>query len=386
MPFDLQIPSVSLVDLLDIGIFAVAVYVLLAIGIERGSRRGLAVIAMFAAIYVLAMRWQMPLSLTVFRVGFSAIIVSMAIVYQDDVRAAAERIGRWMLGSHSLVVSDAAKIADTLVNAVFHLAEKKTGALIVVQGRDALDRLLDGGIDLDATVSAPLFYSLFDPSSAGHDGAVVMHDGRVAKFATHLPLAKSGRAQELGTRHHAAIGLSDCCDALVIVVSEERGCVSVAQGGELVKMESPGALSSRLQTFNVYRRQNERAVTLNELFHERVLLKLTALLIAMGCWWMISSGANEVYRTFVVPVEYRNVADDVKLSQTLTQEVKVTLAGSENAFRFLAPSLIVVSLDLEGVAKGKRRFNVTPNTVRHPNNLRVTAIEPRSVRVQVEQP
>ncbi|MCM2370871.1 diadenylate cyclase [Aporhodopirellula aestuarii] len=384
MPFDLQIPSVSFVDLLDIGIFAMAVYVLLAIGIQRGSRRGLAVIGIFVAIYVLAMRWQMPLSLTVFRVGFSAMIVSIAIVYQDDVRAAAERIGRWMLGGRSLVVSNASKIADTLVHAAFHMAEKRTGALIVIQGRDALDRLLDGGIDLDAVASAPLFYSLFDPNSAGHDGAVVMRNGRVAKFATHLPLAKCGRADDFGTRHHAALGLADCCDAFVIVVSEERGCVSVAHGGRLDKMEGPGALATRLQSFNAYRRLNERKVTLSELFRKRVVIKLAALLIATGCWWMISSGANEVYRTFVVPVEYRNVAEHVKLSQTLTQEVKVTLAGSETAFRFLAPSSIVVSLDLEDVAAGKRQFNVTPDTVRHPNNLRVTAIEPRSVRVKVE--
>lgn len=165
-----NIPNLTAIDLLDINIFAVAVYALLAFGIRRGSRRGCVVIALLAAICAMTNHWQMALSLTVSRIGFSATIVSLAIIYQDDVRAAAERIGRWLFGNHNKRRSTESGVDDILVRAPFRMAEQNKGALIVIKGRDALERLVDGGIQLDAFVSEPLLYSLFDPTSPGHDG------------------------------------------------------------------------------------------------------------------------------------------------------------------------------------------------------------------------
>ncbi|APZ93538.1 DNA integrity scanning protein [Fuerstiella marisgermanici] len=376
-----DLPRLTLIDAADIGIFALAVYAILALAVRHGSKRGLIAILLLGAVYLAAQRWQMPLSLIAFRIGFTAIIVSLVIVYQEDVRTAAERVGRWLFGDTRRAASAPNSVNDTLVRAVFRMADQKTGALIVIRGRDALERMIDGGIEIGAAVSEPLIYSLFDSASPGHDGAVILEDGRIARFAAHLPLAKSTEKYHFGTRHHAALGLAGCSDALVLVVSEERGVVSVAKGDTLTEVSDSGTLSRQLREFDDYCRQNERVVTVRRLFRERLTLKFVAVAIAVSCWLLTTHNSADVYRTFLVPVQYRNVPKNFRLAETLTQDVRVTLVGSEGAFALLPPGSLDVMIDLSGVAGGNQIFPVNEESVKRPDNLRVSAIEPRWIRV-----
>src|SRR5919106_5454924 len=119
-------------------------------------------------------------------------------------------------------------LVDTLTEATAHMASLKTGALIAIRGREPWASQIHGGIELGGAVSAPLLYSIFNPDTPGHDGAVLIEDDRLTRFAAHLPLAEElpEVSRYGGTRHAAAVGLSQECDALVIVVSEERGTIS----------------------------------------------------------------------------------------------------------------------------------------------------------------
>jgi diadenylate cyclase len=232
--------AIRLVDFVDILIFAVVVYVVLILTMRGASRRGAVALLVIGALYVFAKQWQLYLTLAVFEAGFFVALVAIAIVYQDDIRWASERISQLIAGTtkrQGNSVEATTQIAEDVSDVAFTLAEQRVGALIVIRGRDDLRLHIDGGTAIDALPSRPLLQSLFDPDSPGHDGAVVIEGERISRFGTHLPLAKpNGRADDRGTRHHAALGLSDVCDALVIVVSEERGTVSVAKEREMKRI------------------------------------------------------------------------------------------------------------------------------------------------------
>jgi diadenylate cyclase len=138
------------------------------------------------------------------------------------------------------------------------MAMRKLGALIVRPGQPVIDGLLQGGVVLDGQVSTPLLLSIFNASSPGHSGAIIIEGDRVRKFGVHLPLAERfERYSELGKRHRAALGLAERSDALVVAESEERGTISVASGGELRRLMQCEALREDLESVLKQRYQDD---------------------------------------------------------------------------------------------------------------------------------
>jgi len=377
--------SIRLVDFVDILIFAGVVYVVLVLTIRGASRRGAMALLVVGALYLFAKQWQLYMTLAVFEVGFFVVLVAIAIVYQDDIRWASERVAQWITGTTKQDgnTTDAVnQIAEAVSDVAFTLAEQRVGALIVIRGRDDLQLYVDGGTPLDALPSRPLLQSLFDPNTPGHDGAVVIEGERVSRFGSHLPLAKAnGRADDRGTRHHAALGLSDVCDALTIVVSEERGTVSYTKDRDIKKVTLPRHLESIIQDHLSWMNVGERRSYTRRFLRDRPVLKLVSLLISMIGWLLVVYDSNQIYRTFNVPIEYHNVPKAFPLGDNLVNEARVTLSGTETAFRNLEPSTLSISIDVDEIGNGQRRFSVTESTVRCPADLRVTGIEPRAITV-----
>jgi DNA integrity scanning protein DisA with diadenylate cyclase activity len=120
-------------------------------------------------------------------------------------------------------------LVGTIADALYRLAEERHGAIIVLPGKEPIQEWLAGGFVLDAEPSFPLLMSIFDPHSPGHDGALIVEKGRLSQFGVRLPISDTNKLPAVfGTRHHAAMGLSEKSDAMVLVVSEERGAVSLA--------------------------------------------------------------------------------------------------------------------------------------------------------------
>ncbi len=175
--------------------------------------------------------------------------VAVVVVFQPEIRQSLHKIGQWTLfGSSSRTLRSAVvHVVNELVSAADGLAKRRIGALFVIERRDKLVELTETGRLLDAEISSELLATIFYPSTPLHDGAAVIVDDRVAAACCLLPLSeRRDLNRSLGTRHRAALGLSERCDAVVLVVSEETGIVSLAVGGELQRELGGEPLRARL--------------------------------------------------------------------------------------------------------------------------------------------
>jgi diadenylate cyclase len=165
----------------------------------------------------------------------TVLLVALPVVFQPELRRALEHIGRSNFFSrHFFDEATVERLLSALAAAVLNMAKHRIGALIVVERSVGLNDYIETGVRIDAVMSSELLINIFIPNTPLHDGAVILRGDRIAAAAALLPLTEAhGLSQELGTRHRAAIGLSEQTDALVLVVSEETGTISLASGGYL---------------------------------------------------------------------------------------------------------------------------------------------------------
>ncbi len=233
-------------DALDILLVAVVVYNLLLL--IRGTRavQILLGILFLGAIYYLAGVTELPTLQALLRSFLIILPFAIIVLFQQEIRRALASFGRnplWGLGAHQKVEST---IQD-IVLAATALAARKIGALIVIQRLEGLRNYIETGIVLDARVSYDLLMNIFSPETALHDGAVIIQQDRISAAACFLPLTLSSElSTEFGTRHRAALGISEETDAVAVVASEETGVVSVAIGGQLIRDLDGKALRNTL--------------------------------------------------------------------------------------------------------------------------------------------
>lgn len=376
------------VDLLDIALVAIALYCGLSWLRQRATRSILVALVLFGAVYALARFTEMYLTSYLFEAGFLVIILVLIIAFQEDIRRGLEQLAAWSpLRSRRAFPSRATArgtITDSLVETVVRFAEQSIGALIVLRGHEPLDRHVRGGVPLDAVPSDLLLLSIFEPHSPGHDGAVIIHDDRITHMAAHLPLSNElTRLPSPGTRHAAALGLAERSDALVIAVSEERGVISVAQRGRLEEVTSPTELKTTLQQFrDRIAPAPSTPLWRAELTH-RWGLKTASVLCAACLWLLFAFRVETVQRSYVVPVEFRNVPADWSLEHSAVDRVQVSVSGPERAFDLLDPATLVVSVDLSHPQEGWQKLEVTQKNLNVPNGLVVDEIRPRVLEVQM---
>jgi uncharacterized protein (TIGR00159 family) len=378
--------ELGLVDVLDVAFVALLLYgALLAL---RTARAGLVLagMAILLATYVAARQLGMQLTAWLFQGFFAIFVVIVVVVFQSELRQIFERIA--VLGLRRGRVSRTSDpAADALVRAVVDLARNRIGALLVIEGHDPIERHVEGGIELEGHLSEPLVLSIFDPHSPGHDGAAVVRGDRIERFAVHLPLSSDfGQLGRRGTRHSAALGLAERTDAMCIVVSEERGTVSVAEGGRLRELPRAEALEPALRAFldQLSPRQRRRDVALR-MVRERWREKAIAAVLASGLWVAFVPGAQQVERRFVMGVSVENLPAGFALEKVEPDAVEIVLEGPRRAFFLLDESRLAVRLDAPLVELGRRSFELGESSVQHPENVAVKSIEPRRVRLSVKR-
>ena len=373
---------IDLVDLLLVSLFLYGLLYWLRRTARNASRRAVALALALGTLYLVARLSGMFLLEQVLRLVLAILLLALVVLFRRDLGRLLDRLGVWTLfPTSSAPASDTSSLADILTEAAAHLAETKTGALIALKGDEPWEAHIHGGIDLEGVVSQPLLYSLFNPQTPGHDGAVLVEEGRVTKFAVHLPMANSVPevSRYGGTRHVAALGLSERCDALVIVVSEERGTISLANGQKLTPV-TVDELKTRLETF--WGRDAQPANDRGTRWRFHLQTALASLGLATLLWLLFAYSPTTIFRTLELPVEVRDVPEGWQVDIRDPITVRVTLTGPEQAFRLLDRESLAVAVELAEPSEGVTSVALNETLLDLPPRLELYDLDPQ--RVQVE--
>lgn len=252
---DINLPSVSIIDIIEIILITFFVYQFMVwIKFTRAYTllKGLLVIGAFL---IIAYIFKMNTILWIVSKLASALITAIVVIFQPELRKVVEQLGQKKIMA-SIFPFDSGKevkerftdkTVNELIKACFDMAEVKTGALIVIEQEIRLDEYVRTGINVDALLTSQLLINIFEHNTPLHDGAVIIRGDRVVSATCYLPLTDNLRlSKDLGTRHRAAVGMSEVSDSMIIAVSEETGFVSIAMGGKLDRNVSKEYLTERL--------------------------------------------------------------------------------------------------------------------------------------------
>ena len=241
--------SFTLTSIVDILLVATFVYYLLYL--LKGTRSGRVAfgIVMLIMLYFIADLFQLQTMSWLLQNFLTYIVIAIIVIFQADIRKALATFGRNPFLDFFRIREKSTGYLVELQRAVNLLAQRTIGALIVIERELELKNLIETGVRLDAEIKSDLLLSIFNTRSPLHDGAVILTHGRIASAGAILPLSSRPDIDKgYGTRHRAALGLSEESDAVVIVVSEEQGSVSIAFDGRLTKLDTPLELEKRLKS------------------------------------------------------------------------------------------------------------------------------------------
>lgn len=236
-------PTITRIDIAEIIIISFLIYsILVWVKQTRAWNllKGIIVVLLFVLV---AAMFQMNTILWIAGKSLNVLVIAIVVVFQPELRRALEQLGQknfitslFSFDSQKNQERFSERIVNEITKATYEMAKVKTGALIVIEQDIALGEYERTGIALDSLISSQLLINIFEHNTPLHDGAVIVRGERVVSATCYLPLSDNMElSKELGTRHRAAVGISEVCDALTIVVSEETGNVSIAIGGELFR-------------------------------------------------------------------------------------------------------------------------------------------------------
>ncbi|HTG99003.1 MAG TPA: diadenylate cyclase CdaA [Vicinamibacterales bacterium] len=255
----LRRPPMGWWDLVDIAIVSFLIYEFLKL--IRGTRAvqmGVGTLLIVALFYVSRLA---PLQTVNWLIRNALLYVAFAaiVIFQSDIRRALAHFGQAPFFRYFNRQEAADETIEEIVVAATMLSSQKVGAIIAVEREIGLRNYIESGIPLDATLTYDLLVTIFQPGSPLHDGAVILQENRVAAAACFLPLTVNPRvSRELGTRHRAAIGLTEEGDAVAVIVSEETGYISVAIDGRIDRRLSPDELRDRLRSLVTMRKSKRQ--------------------------------------------------------------------------------------------------------------------------------
>ena len=234
------------IDLIDILIVAFVVYRLILLVKGTRAERMLWGLAVIVLVYFVSQRMELFTLHWILSNFLSSIVIIVIVVFQRDIRRVLVQVGRTSFFSRGLGLKE--ELLEELTKAAFQMSKNKTGALIVLERDVGLGDYMDVGVEVDAKVSSEMVLSIFNPTSPVHDGAAIIRKGRISRVGCFLPLARDPEiSKSLGTRHRAALGLTEDTDAVIIVVSEETGEVSLVVNREIIRDMDAGTFLKKLR-------------------------------------------------------------------------------------------------------------------------------------------
>jgi diadenylate cyclase len=274
---------------------------------------------------------------------------------------------------------------EAIVEGVYELARSRIGALIVVPGREDPDEYIQGGVRWGGFISKEMLLSIFWNGNPVHDGAAIIQENQVTRVGGILPLSmRDDLPQYYGTRHRAAAGLAEKTDALVIVVSEERGQVVVAKGAAFLAIHDNLALHKILRD-HLGGVSSPHQDGLRSERRELAAAAAICIICMTGVWFSIAKGM-ETLTSFEVPLEYMNRDPHMQITSTSVNTVRLHLSGSSPLIRSLRGDQVKAKLDLSKAVNGPNVFMLSHENITLPPGVRLNRIEPPDLSVVLDMP
>ena len=377
-------------DIIDILFMTVVAYKLYTW--FRGTRAFTAFLGLMALgiFYLLARTFGLFLTTRVFQILWQVFVILLIVLFQSEIREVLEKVNpvKFFLDKRSL---SGPQFIQAILDAAFQLAEQNLGALIVLERRDRVDRLMREGVVLNGEVSREILTSIFQKRSPVHDGAAIIRGGKLSVVGSYLPLTeREGLPQHFGTRHRAAIGLTERCDALGVVVSEESRSVSLARRGRIESHPDRASLRRVLEEEMGATRREKKGFTasIREWLTHYWKTKLTAFAVVILVW-VLFVGRQPVDIGVTAPLKYRNIPSELRLKDGAPEEVFIKVEGPRSEIRTLNTQDVSVIIDLSDSYPGDNPIEISKGSVETPFGTRISLIRPSRITVileKVEQP
>jgi diadenylate cyclase len=369
MPLFAILTDLRFQDVLDILFLAVVVYHLYLWFWGTKAFKALVGLLALGVVFTLARFWGLFLTTWVFQILWQVLIVLIIILFQSEIRQVLERVNPLqILGLRSFPKS--ADWVAGFVKGISTLADRRIGALIIFERIDVVSELITGGIALEGEPSSEILVSVFQKESPLHDGALLIRKGRVVKAACYLPLSSAeGLPKDWGTRHRAALGLSERCDAWVVIVSEERGDISLAHGGQMIGVANQEKLNELVKDAITPPAPSD--ITWLERIRALLVHKWPIKLGALGLvfvFWLLLAGQQNFEVALTVPVEMKNTPENIEILEPLTPEVLITVRGLRKDASTLNSRNVHAEIDLSPARFGSKLFRITRDQIDLPND------------------
>ncbi len=368
-------------DVLDILFITIVVYHLYIWFRSTKAFKALIGLLALGIIFTAAQAWGLFLTTWMFQILWQVLIILLIILFQPEIRQFLERFNPLQrLSWHKS--SNPAVWVETLTDACFKLAKNRIGALIIIERNDWVDEWITGGIPLEGQPTPEILMSVFQKESPLHDGAMIIRKGRIVATACYLPLSsKEGLPKEYGTRHRAALGVVERCDAWTVVVSEERGKVSLVRDGVIGSIENPADLVKALDELMTPKERKGQKPwrRIHLVFLHQWRLKLITLgLVTVG--WFFLAGQQNFTVSFKVPVEMENMPAKMEILEPIKPEITITARGLRKDASTLNARNVQAKIDLSSAGYGVRTFRISRNKITLPSkNVDIIKIEPDEI-------
>lgn len=375
--------SISGREVLDILIVSLAIYIILLFVKQTRSYFVLTVSLTLIGLNFFSQNLNLTLTRSILQPISTLTFIIIAIVFQREIR----RFFRWITTGQQIFFSRthtiSRAVSSEIAESLLYMAEKRIGAIIVFPGKQELDDMLEGGQELNGVITKELLLSIFDTSSPGHDGAVIIEHDSIKMFGVHLPLARNFNFKKAGTRHRAGTGITEDTDAIALIVSEERGVISVARNGIIEKIKDEQALRELLQKLTG-ELENAPQGFWGYFILRNAPTKVIAISISLFLWTILVMQTGIAKKEFMVPLSFQLLPNQYEIDSKVGKtQIQVVLQGRSRDVTTFDGTKLEVKVDARNFASGSTPIIITEEIIPVPSYLSVVEIAPTEMQVIV---
>ena len=379
--------NIGLPDILDILFISIVSYQLYTWFWGTKAFKALIGIVVLSGIFIVARSWGLFLTTWVFQMLWQVFVILLIILFQKEIRQMLERFNPLKtFGFKQGSTSD--EWIPGFADWAFDAAEKRIGALIIFERTDLVFDLITKGIAMECEPQPEILNSIFYKDSPLHDGAILISNRKILKTSCYLPLsAREDLPQEWGTRHRAALGLTEQCDAWVMTISEERGEVSFAAGREIQKVKDQKELSSLIEDVVLEFKEPDKDIKekIKSWFTRRYQIK-AAVFVSVFILWLVLAGQQNFEKKIQLPLNFKNIPAELIVSQPVDPKVLVTCRGLRKDVSLLNENNIIPSLDLFSARPGTFFYHINTGNLTLPNDrVHIVNITPSRIELTLEK-